>query len=380
MDVVGVRFKKAGKAYDFDVAGIELKAGDHVVVKTARGSELGQVVTPPRQIAEADIDTEIKPVLRKAEPDDIEKSREYEAKEAEATAECAKLISKLGLPMKLLGSEYGFNGSRLTFFFSSAERVDFRDLVRELNSKFKTKVELRQLGPRDETKLIGGFGRCGRPLCCMDFLTEFNPVSIRMAKEQDLPLNPMKISGVCGRLLCCLAYESEQYKAMKQKLPRPGQDVDTPNGPARVVGTNPLKETVTVELESQARVEVPLDKITPRDARSPAGTPASQPPPPASAPATETSEERRNQPGTRTGFKGQRPPREESKNRPPSRNDSRNRRPRRDMPRTPEKAKDIIKEQPEKEEPKPTLLIEGVPQKLQLPSQPPVETPPTPTP
>jgi cell fate regulator YaaT (PSP1 superfamily) len=376
MDVVGVRFKKAGKAYDFDVAGIELIAGDHVVVKTARGSELGQVVTPPRQIAEADINTEIKPVLRKAEPDDIEKSKEYEVKETEATAECAKLIAKLGLPMKLLGSEYGFNGSRLTFFFSSAERVDFRDLVRELNSKFKTKVELRQLGPRDETKLIGGFGRCGRPLCCMDFLTEFNPVSIRMAKEQDLPLNPMKISGVCGRLLCCLAYESEQYKAMKKKLPRPGQDVNTPNGPARVVGTNPLKETVMVELESQARVELTLDKITPREARSPAETPASLPPPTAPAPATETPEERRNQPGTRTGFNNQRPPREESKNRPPSRNDFRGRRPRRDMPRTPEKVKDTAKEQPGKEEPKPPLLIEGAPQKLQLPSQPPVETPP----
>jgi cell fate regulator YaaT (PSP1 superfamily) len=141
------------------------------------------------------------------------------------------------------------------------ERVDFRELVRELNTRFKTRVELRQLGPRDEAKLVGGFGRCGRPLCCMDFLTEFSPVSIRMAKEQDLPLNPMKISGVCGRLLCCLAYESEQYHIMKEKMPKAGQQVSTPLGTAKVVGNNPLKETVLVELESQATVELPFSDI-----------------------------------------------------------------------------------------------------------------------
>jgi cell fate regulator YaaT (PSP1 superfamily) len=163
--------------------------------------------------------------------------------------------------MKLLGAEYSIDGSRLTFFFSAEERVDFRELVRELNRRFKKKVELRQLGPRDEAKLLGGFGRCGRPLCCMNFLAELSPVSIKMAKEQNLPLNPMKISGVCGRLLCCLAYESEQYHAMKAKLPREGQKVKTPMGVATVVGGNPLKETVWVELESQARVELPLSKV-----------------------------------------------------------------------------------------------------------------------
>jgi cell fate regulator YaaT (PSP1 superfamily) len=168
----------------------------------------------------------------------------------------------LKLPMKLLGAEYNLDGSRLTFFFSASERVDFRELVRQLNRRFKVRVELRQLGPRDEAKLVGGFGRCGRPLCCMDFLTEFSPVSIKMAKEQDLPLNPLKISGVCGRLLCCLTYESEQYHAMKEKLPKAGQRVKTPMGSANVVGSNPLKETVLVELESQATVELPLTDIT----------------------------------------------------------------------------------------------------------------------
>ena len=260
-EIVGVRFKRAGKVYYFDAAGIDLKVDDYVVVKTARGPELGRVMIAPKQVLASEVTKELKPVVRKAEPDDIKQAQEFGAKEAEAMSECGKLIAKLGLPMKLLGAEYNLNGSRLTFFFSAAERVDFRDLVRELNSQFKTKVELRQLGPRDETKLLGGFGRCGRPLCCMNFLTEFSPVSIRMAKEQDLPLNPMKISGVCGRLLCCLAYESEQYHDMKGKLPKEGQQVTTPLGVAKVVWSNPLKETVLVELESQATVELPLSKI-----------------------------------------------------------------------------------------------------------------------
>jgi cell fate regulator YaaT (PSP1 superfamily) len=344
-------------------------------VKTARGSELGRVVTAPRPMNETEPNTEIKPVLRKAEAEDIENAREYESKEAEAAAECARLIAKLELPMKLLGAEYGFNGSRLTFFFSSAERVDFRDLVRELNSKFKTKVELRQLGPRDETKLLGGYGRCGRPLCCMEFLTEFNPVSIRMAKEQDLPLNPMKISGVCGRLLCCLSYESEQYKSMKQKLPRPGQEVNTPNGPARVVGVNPLKETVLVELESKATVELPRDKVTPRDTPPLAEFPTGQSPQATVARSPEAPEGGNHQTGQRASYKSQRTPREESINRPPAKNDFRGRRPRREPPQVPERVKDNLKaqprekEQPPREEPKPPLLIEGTPQTLQLASQ-----------
>jgi cell fate regulator YaaT (PSP1 superfamily) len=261
-DIVGIRFKRAGRVYYFDPAGIELNVDDYVVVKTARGMELGWVVIAPKQVLANELTEPLKPVIRKAEPEDIERVKDLEAREAEALPECGRLIEKLGLPMKLLGVEYNLDGSRLTFFFSATERVDFRGLVRELNKRFKVRVELRQLGPRDEAKLVGGFGRCGRPLCCMSFLTEFSPVSIKMAKEQNLPLNPLKISGVCGRLLCCLAYETQQYRAMKEKLPKPGQMVSTPMGVASVVGGNPLKETVLVELESQATVELPLSDIT----------------------------------------------------------------------------------------------------------------------
>ena len=261
-EIVGVRFKRAGKVYYFDAVGIDLEANDYVVVKTTRGLELGRVFIAPKQVLASEVTKGLKPVVRKAEPEDIKRAQEFEEKEAEALTECGKLITKLGLPMKLLAAEYNLDGSRLTFFFSATERVDFRELVRELNSRFKVRVELHQLGPRDEAKLIGGFGRCGRPLCCVDFLAEFSPVSIRMAKEQDLPLNPMKISGICGRLLCCLAYESEQYRAMKEKMPKQGQRVSTPMGVAKVVGGNPLKETVLVELKSQATVELPLSKIT----------------------------------------------------------------------------------------------------------------------
>jgi cell fate regulator YaaT (PSP1 superfamily) len=164
--------------------------------------------------------------------------------------------------MKLLSAEYNLEGNRLTFFFSAAERVDFRELVRELSKHFKMRVELRQVGARDESKLMGGFGRCGHLLCCGRFLSEFSPVSIRMAKEQGLSLNPMRISGICGRLLCCLGYEDEQYHDMKQKLPKEGKRVSVPMGTGRVVSGNPLKETVLVELESGAKVELPVNEVT----------------------------------------------------------------------------------------------------------------------
>ncbi len=261
-EIVGIRFKRAGRIYYFDPAGIDLEVNDYAVVKTTRGLELGQVVISPKQVLASEISTPLKPVLRKAEPEDIEHAQELDGKETEALAECSKLIAKLNLPMKLLSAEYNLDDSRLVFFFSAPERVDFRELVRDLTKRFKMRVELRQIGPRDEAKLMGGFGRCGRPLCCMSFLSEFAPISIRMAKEQDLPLNPMKISGVCGRLLCCLVYESEQYHALREKLPKAGQRVSTAMGAARVIGGNPLKQTVLVELESQVTVELPLSEVT----------------------------------------------------------------------------------------------------------------------
>jgi len=260
-EIVGIRFKKAGKVYYFDPAGIDLEVNDPVVVKTTRGLELGHVVIAPRQVLVNEVTTPLKPVVRKAEPEDIKRAQELEEKEKEALIECGKLIAKLNLPMKLLSAEYNLDGNRLTFYFSAEERVDFRELVRELTNRFKVRVELRQVGPRDQAKLIGGFGRCGRPLCCMSFLREFVPVSIKMAKEQDLPLNPMKISGVCGRLLCCLVYESEQYRTMKEEMPKEGQRVSTAMGAATVVGNNPLKKTVLVELDTQVTVELPLSEI-----------------------------------------------------------------------------------------------------------------------
>lgn len=261
-NVVGVRFRQAGKVYYFDPGELEIEINEMVVVETSRGLELGQVVSKPQQVTEEDIEKPLKPVIRKATPDDIEMAHSYENKEKDALEECNKLVERLKLEMKLLGAEYNLDGTRLTLHFSAAERVDFRELVRELAKKLHVRVEMRQTGPRDEAKMAGGCGRCGRPLCCATFLSNFTPVSMRMAKDQGLPLNPMKISGVCGRLMCCLVYENEYYQEMKNKLPRIGQHVLTPAGEGRVVETNPLKITVFVELESKAVVEFPVAEVT----------------------------------------------------------------------------------------------------------------------
>jgi cell fate regulator YaaT (PSP1 superfamily) len=203
----------------------------------------------------------LKPVLRVATGEDLNKRVDSKDRELKALDKCQQTSSRMGLPMKFITAEYNLDASRLTVFFSAEGRVDFRDLLKELTSALKTRIELRQVGPRDEAKLIGGCGRCGRELCCTTYLSEFSPVSIRMAKEQDLPLNPMKISGICGRLLCCLSHESAQYHIMKEKLPPVGQQVTTPMGVATVIGGNPLKETVLVQLESEATVELPLEEI-----------------------------------------------------------------------------------------------------------------------
>jgi cell fate regulator YaaT (PSP1 superfamily) len=260
-DVVGVRFKRAGKVYYFDPAGTELKVCDHVVVQTARGMELGQVTISPKQVLASEITAELKAIVRRANTEDVSRAQDYTAKEENALNECAKIITRLNMPMKLVSAEYNLDGSRLTFYFIADERVDFRELVRELTGFFKTRIELRQIGPRDQAKMIGGLGRCGRPLCCASYLTEFNPVSIKMAKEQDLPLDPMKISGVCGRLQCCLAYESSTYHDIKAGMPKKGQRVHTPSGDGWVTGVYPLKETLMVEIEGQANAEFPVSQV-----------------------------------------------------------------------------------------------------------------------
>jgi cell fate regulator YaaT (PSP1 superfamily) len=260
-DIVGIRFKLAGKVYYFDPTGIELKAYDYVVVQTAKGTELGQVTIAPKQVLESDLTADLKPIVRKATEEDVKRAQDFTAKEPSALTECGKMIARIKLPMKLVSAEYNLDGSRLTFFFTAEERVDFRELVRELTAFFKTRIELRQIGPRDQAKMVGGLGRCGRALCCGSFLTEFTPVSIKMAKEQDLPLDPMKISGVCGRLQCCLSYENTQYREAKALLPRRGARVETQSGIGTVIGGNPLKEMILVALESGAEAEFALNQI-----------------------------------------------------------------------------------------------------------------------
>lgn len=261
--VTGVRFKRAGLIYYFDPADTELAIGDDVVVETSRGSAIGKVVIAPKEVSATELSEPLKPVLRKAQPDDLEQMKRMEEKEAEALVKCEELVEKFRLSMKLLSAEYNLDGNYLTIFFKSEKRVDFRALLRELSSALKTRVELRQVGTRDAAKLVGGMGRCGRPLCCACHLSKFETISMRMAREQNLPLNPTNISGVCGRLLCCLSYENEQYRVMKQKLPNVGDTVTTRLGTGKVIGGNPLKETVTVQLESEAVLELPLSEIAP---------------------------------------------------------------------------------------------------------------------
>jgi len=260
-EVIGIRFKRAGKIYFFDPAGVEPETDEWVVVETGRGPELGRVAIAAKQVLESELTDPLKPVLRKAVDEDFQNRQDLKGTEKEILDNCIRISTKLGLPMKFISAECNLDGTRVTVYFSAEGRVDFRDLLKELTTTCKIRIELRQVGPRDEAKLLGGHGKCGLQLCCNSFLSEFSPVSIRMAKEQDLPLNPMKISGVCGRLLCCLSYESSQYRALKEKLPPVGQQINTPMGKAVVVGGNPLKETVMAKLKSEAVIEVALDEI-----------------------------------------------------------------------------------------------------------------------
>lgn len=249
--VVGIRFKKAGKIYYFGPDEIELKIDDAVIVETARGIEFGIIVIGPKDIKEEDLAAPLKNVIRKATDEDIEKELENRQKQVEAFDICLEKIEKHKLDMKLIEVEYTFDNNKVIFYFTSEGRVDFRELVKDLASIFKTRIELRQIGVRDEAKMIGGLGPCGRTLCCSTFLGEFEPVSIKMAKEQDLSLNPTKISGICGRLMCCLKYEHETYEDIIDKLPEIGSRVKTPRGIGRVVDTVTLLELVKVRLKTE---------------------------------------------------------------------------------------------------------------------------------
>jgi cell fate regulator YaaT (PSP1 superfamily) len=260
-ETVGVRLQSAGKVYYFDSTDIPLETDDEVVVETSRGLEVGKVVIAPGEVVHNEITEPLKPVVRKALSEDIERANRQQERAKNAVAKCRELIQKLNLPMKPIWAQYNLDGSHLTVFFSAEKRVDFRELVREISRSLKTRVELRQVGARDEAKLVGGLGKCGCALCCTTFLSEFAPVSIKMAKEQDITLNPMKTSGICGRLLCCLGYEYEQYRSTKAKMPAPRQEVSTALGNAKVISCNSIKETVTVELETGVTVELPLNQI-----------------------------------------------------------------------------------------------------------------------
>ncbi len=247
VNVIGVRFRRAGKVYFFDPAGYDIKQGDNVIVETARGIEYGSVVLGPRDVEDEKIIQPLKPVIRRATEEDNAVEKRNKEKEKEAFQICLEKIRKHGLEMKLIDCEYTFDNNKVLFYFTADGRIDFRELVKDLASVFKTRIELRQIGVRDETKIVGGIGICGRPLCCHTHLSEFAPVSIKMAKEQNLSLNPTKISGVCGRLMCCLKNEEEAYEELNSKLPGVGDYVTTrDNLKGEVQSVSVLKQLVKV--------------------------------------------------------------------------------------------------------------------------------------
>lgn len=248
INIVGVRFKKAGKIYYFDPQGIDLLLDDAVIVETARGVELGVISMTQQELEDGKLKSPLKPVLRKASAEDLEQHRRNLAKEKDAIKVCREKIQAHKLDMKLVDVEFTFDSNKVIFYFTADGRVDFRELVKDLASVFRTRIELRQIGVRDEAKMKNGIGPCGRSLCCSTFLSDFTSVSIKMAKEQNLSLNPTKISGICGRLMCCLKYEQEGYEEVRRRLPRAGSIVETPDGRGEVLYNNAVKEEIKVRI------------------------------------------------------------------------------------------------------------------------------------
>ena len=294
--IAGIRFKRVGRIYFFDPNGHDdLQVDEWVIVETAKGTEAGRVVIAPRQVQDSQVTDPLKPVLRRATRQDILLTQHYRAQEAAVLATCKERVLSHKLPMKLIEADYSFDGSRLTVAFTAEGRVDFRELVKDLASLFKTRIELRQIGDRDEAKTHSGYGICGRHYCCSSWLDDFPAVSIKMAKEQELPLNPSKITGACGRLLCCLSYENEQYAVAKRDLPRIGDAVILINGKGTIIAHNVLKGTVTLEMgERQKRQDVAIQDLPSKGAPAPVPAPVAapgaptlpapqQPAPPASA-------------------------------------------------------------------------------------------------
>lgn len=246
--VVGVKFRDSGKIYYFDPLDLTIEKGDSVIVETARGIVFGDVAEAPRMVVDEQVVSPLRPVIRVATPDDIKQRDIYIKKEGQAFTTAQKMIEDHNLPMKLVDAEYAFNGTKLTLYFTADSRVDFRDLLKDLAGIFRTRIELRQIGVRDEAKKCGGLGACGRPICCNTFLSGFIPVSIKMAKSQNLSLNPTKISGICGRLMCCLKYEQDCYETMQRKMPAVGSECTTPDGVGIVLENNVISETTRVKV------------------------------------------------------------------------------------------------------------------------------------
>jgi cell fate regulator YaaT (PSP1 superfamily) len=296
--VTGVRFLDSGQTYFFDPQAFEIATGDWVVVETNRGLEAGRVVISPSQMLQSSLSGPLKPIQKVLGESEIERMHALKRDAARAVKTFGAKIREFGLPMKPISAEYNFDGSHLTLNFTAPERVDFRDLARELGNVFRCRVELRQVGPRDEARLLGGVGRCGRTLCCASWLPVFPEVSMNMAKTQDLPLNPSKVSGVCGRLLCCLSYENDQYRQQKALLPKLGQPVETPAGEGIVVSLQVLRELVTVRFQG----ETPDQTFTAAElgfqARQERSAPASEQP---DAPAGEGNRRRRRRGRNRGG-------------------------------------------------------------------------------
>lgn len=264
IEIVGIRFKSVGKIYYFSPNELDIKKGDYVIVETARGIEFGECVIGIKNVKEEEVIAPLKSVIRIANEEDIIKHKQNKDKEEEALNICSQKISDHNLDMKLIDVEYTFDNNKVIFYFTADGRVDFRELVKDLATVFKTRIELRQIGVRDEAKMIGGLGPCGRPMCCSSFLGDFASVSIKMAKEQNLSLNPTKISGICGRLMCCLNYEQSTYEDIRKRLPKVGAIVETEDGTGEVVSNNTVKESVKVKIkrgDEDAIEDFKIDKI-----------------------------------------------------------------------------------------------------------------------
>jgi len=288
MKVIGVRFKSSGRIYYFDPLEFSFQEGDGVIVETARGQEYGEVAQVAMEVEETMIVSPLKPVIRPASDQDTTMREQNCAKEGDAFRVCQQKIEQHKLDMRLVSAEYSFNGSKLVFYFTADERVDFRELVKDLASQFRTRIELRQIGVRDEAKMLGGLGSCGRVVCCKAFLDDFHPVSIKMAKEQNLSLSPTKISGLCGRLMCCLQYEQSCYEEMRHKMPHVNRDILTPDGIGFVVENNVITE------KTKVRINMPDGSIDVREYHytllAKPGEPLPVPPTPTTAPSAQNPE------------------------------------------------------------------------------------------